>query len=230
MGTPKQMEVADFKTLPSKHNWTPEVKKGNSSIFVDDRDPPVIIAHFAVAVVHAVKAYGQYGKLTERYKTACGVINYALEVNKFVVPHSKVQGQRLRLISREMLQSWIESLCENFSGDNTNHYFQGDGDAGEVTDEVFIGIPRHALTDGTQKTANQLYSYHLDNLKAQKEAGNYLVSEAERAQEIQRTNMMNNINRVTSGTLIVLTLSFSLYKCYLTVFYLLILCCRFNTH
>jgi hypothetical protein len=113
-----------------------------------------------------------------------------------------VQGQRLRLISREMLQSWIESLCKNFSSDETNSYFQGDGVAGEVTDAALIGIPRHALTDGTEKTANQLYSYHLDNLKAQKDAGNYLVSEAERAQEMQRTNMMNNINRVTSGKLI----------------------------
>ncbi len=102
-----------------------------------------------------------------------------------------------------MLQLQIELLCKNFSSDETNHYFQGDGDAGEVTDAAFIGIPSHALTDGTQKTENQLYSYHLDNLKAQKDVGNYLVSEAERAQEMQRTNMMNSINRVTSSKLIV---------------------------
>ncbi len=65
MGTPKEIEVADFKNLPSKHNWTLEVKKGHSSIFIDERDPPVMIAHFAVAAVHAVKVYGQYGKLTK---------------------------------------------------------------------------------------------------------------------------------------------------------------------
>ncbi len=49
MVTPKEIELADFKNLPPKHIWTPEVKKGHSSIFIDERDPPVMIAHFAVA-------------------------------------------------------------------------------------------------------------------------------------------------------------------------------------
>ncbi len=61
-----------------------------------------------------------------------------MEVNKFVVPHLKVQGQRLQLLNCEMLQSWVEN---NFYGDEANCYFQGDGDAGTVTKELAAGIP-----------------------------------------------------------------------------------------
>jgi len=116
------------------------IKKCRSSIFVVDHDPLDILSHFAVAVVHTVKVYGQYGKLTERYKTACIVINHALKVNKFVVPHSKVQGQHLWFLNHEMLQSWVENLIDNFSVDEANHYFQGDEDAGTVAEEIAAGI------------------------------------------------------------------------------------------
>jgi hypothetical protein len=36
---------------------------------------------------------------------------------------------------REMLQSWVGNL------DESNHYFQKDGDAGTVTKELAAGIP-----------------------------------------------------------------------------------------
>jgi hypothetical protein len=134
------MELSKCKNLPAKHNWTPMIKKCRSSIFVVDHDPLDILSHFAVAVVHTVKVYGQYGKLTERYKTACIVINHALKVNKFVVPHSKVQGQHLWFLNHEMLQSWVENLIDNFSVDEANHYFQGDEDAGTVAEEIAAGI------------------------------------------------------------------------------------------
>jgi hypothetical protein len=63
-----------------------------------------------------------------------------LEVNKLVVPHSKV-GQCLWLLNHEMLQSWVENLIDNFSGGESNHHFQGDGDAGTVTEQLAAGIP-----------------------------------------------------------------------------------------
>jgi hypothetical protein len=58
-----------------------------------------------------------------------------------VVPHLKVQGQRLQLLNCEMLQSWVENLIDNFYGDESNCYFQGNGDAGTVTKELAAGIP-----------------------------------------------------------------------------------------
>jgi hypothetical protein len=117
-----------------------------------------------------------------------------------------------------MLQSWVENLIDNFSGDETNCYFQGDGDAWTVTKELAAGIPRRALMDGSQKTYYQLYLYQLDNLKAQKESSNYLVSESDRAQEAQHANLMNNINRVTSGMFQSFLVSFT-FLTFLTAFY-----------
>jgi hypothetical protein len=69
--------------------------------------------------VHDVKAYGQYGQLTKRYETACKVMNYALFVNRVVVPHGKLGGQHLRQLTREMMQNWVEGLCDNFAGEET---------------------------------------------------------------------------------------------------------------
>jgi hypothetical protein len=52
--TAKQKEFSEYKDLTAKHNWTPEVKKCCSSIFVMENDPLVMLYHFAVAVVHAM--------------------------------------------------------------------------------------------------------------------------------------------------------------------------------
>ncbi len=175
--------------------------------------------------MHDVKAYGQYGQLTKRYETACKVMNYALFVNRVVVPHRKLGGQHLRQLTREMMQNWVEGLCDNFAGEETEWYFQGDGDA---PDDIFgslveSGVPARALTDGGERSAQQLYCYYLHNIKAQKEAGHHLLSDADKARDAVRINMMNN--RVTSGTCF---LSFILYSylCFISdlilfVFYLL---------
>ncbi len=100
-----------------------------------------------------------------------------------------------------MLQTWIETLCDNFSGNDNNRYFQGDGNAPVdiARDGASGGVPAPAFTDGSVSTADQLFTYHLYNIKAQKQAGLHLTSEENRAKEIQRNNLMNNINRVTSG-------------------------------
>ena len=111
---PSEMSTSDFEKLPPKHNWSPDVKKGTASIFIDKDDPPLLVVHLAVGIVHAVKVYGEYGKMIKRYKMACKVINYALTLNRVVVSHSKLGGQRLRLINGEMLQNWIQTLCNNF--------------------------------------------------------------------------------------------------------------------
>jgi hypothetical protein len=98
-----------------------------------------------------------------------------------------------------MLQFWIENSIDTFSGDESNCYFQGDGDARIETEELAAGIPHDALTDGAKKKSDQLYLYQLGNLMTQKESGNYLVSESEQVQEVQLVNIKNNINGVTSG-------------------------------
>jgi hypothetical protein len=38
-------------------------------------------------------------------------------MNKAVVPNKKLGGQRLHLVQLDMLQSWVENLCESFAGD-----------------------------------------------------------------------------------------------------------------
>ena len=194
------MEEGNYKALPLKHNWSPEIKKGVTSILMNDGDPPVILVHFVVAVVDAVKVYGQYGQMTKQYETACKAIDYGLAFNRFVVPHRKAGGQRLRALTLDILKPWIESLCDNFSGNDNDRYYQGDGAApGDIARTLITGIPPHAITDGANKAADQLYVYHLDNIKAQKDAGLHLTTDAERARELERADLMNKINRVTSG-------------------------------
>jgi hypothetical protein len=187
---PKEMTPADYDLLPPKNNWTPEVKKNNSSILIGSDQPPVTLLHFVVGVVHALKAYGQYGQLTKRYDMGCKVINYGLSLTRVVVHHKKLGGQHLRLLNREMLQTWIETLCNNFSGNDNNRYFQGDGNAPvEIArDGASGGAPAPAFTDGSVSTADQLFTYHLYNIKAQKQAGLHLTSEDNRAKEIQHNN------------------------------------------
>lgn len=220
--SPMEMTAADYDKLPAKNNWTPEVKRSFASILIGVNEPPVILSHFAVGVVYHVKAYGQYGQLTKRYETACKVVNYALFINRVVVPHRKLGGQRLRQLTREMLQSWAESLCDNFSGEETERYFQGDGAAPDdiAVSLVESGVPEHALTDGGERSAQQLFSHYLYTIKAQKEAEHHLLSDAEKARDAVRVNMMNNINRVTSGKFnLSFILYFSLrYICNLTFF------------
>jgi hypothetical protein len=53
----------------------------------------------------------------------------ALPYNRVVVAHKKLGGQRLRLLNHEMWQSWVVSLCEKFSSNGTERYYQGDGNA-----------------------------------------------------------------------------------------------------
>ena len=43
----------------------------------------------------------------------------------------------------------------------------------------------------------------MDNIKVQKEAGLHLTTDAERARELKWADLMNKINRVTSGKAIV---------------------------
>jgi hypothetical protein len=123
--TPMEMTAADYDKLPAKNSWTPEVKKSFTSILIGANKPPVILSHLAVGVVHHVKAYGQYGQLIKHYDTACKVINYALFINRIVVPHRKLGGQRLWQLTREMLQNWVEGLCDNFAGEETERLCPG---------------------------------------------------------------------------------------------------------
>jgi len=88
-----------------------------------------------------------------------------------------------------------------FSGNDIDRYFQGDGYAPvEIArDGASGGVPAHAHTDGMVSTADQFFTYHLYNIKAQKQAGLHLISEENRDKKIQHNNLMNIINCVTCG-------------------------------
>ena len=90
----KDSEADGRGGISEKNNWMPVVKLSTCTI-LDNNYPPVILGHFVLCVVHALKVYGQYGEVTKRYETACKVINYGLSVNKVVVSNRKVGGQRL---------------------------------------------------------------------------------------------------------------------------------------
>jgi hypothetical protein len=89
---PLERSTADFDKRPAKNNWMPEVKKSFATILFGVNDPPVLLTHFVIGVVFCVKPYGQF---TKRPDTAYAVMNYALLVNRVLVPHHKVGGQQL---------------------------------------------------------------------------------------------------------------------------------------
>ena len=144
------MSTADVDKLPAKNNWMPEVKQSFSSILFSANNPPVHLTHFAIEVVFHMKPYGHYGQSTKHLDTASAIINYALSVNRFLVPHHKLGGQHLHQLTHDMLQNWVEALCDNYAGHKTKQYFQGDGAAPSDIADVLVdsGIPAHALTNG----------------------------------------------------------------------------------
>jgi hypothetical protein len=152
--TPREMTRKEYERLPAKNNWIPDVKLGTSSI-LDDSNSPVTLVHFVLCVVQSVKVYGQYGEVTKHYKTACKVINYGLSTNKVVVSNQKVGGQHLRHAQKDMLQDWMEALCDCFSGDGSDRHYQGNGIAPDqiALDGADSGVPHHAFTDGAEIAA-----------------------------------------------------------------------------
>ncbi len=74
----------------------------------------------------------------------------------------------------------MTELCNSFEGGlDSTRTFQGDGDAPmEISrDGIGSGVPSRAFTDSSVMTSDQLYHFHLYNIKAQKEAGHHLSSE-----------------------------------------------------
>jgi len=74
---------------------------------------------------------------------------------------------------KDMLQDWMEALCDCFSSDGSDRHYQGDGVAPNLIalDGHESGAPHHAFTDGAEVTADQLYNRMLSEVKAQKELG-----------------------------------------------------------
>jgi hypothetical protein len=81
-----QMTVEEYNALQPWSNWMPKFKLVTSSILADG-NPHILLSHFVLGLVHAVKVYGQYGVVLKHYDMACQVINYGLAVNKLVAPH-----------------------------------------------------------------------------------------------------------------------------------------------
>ncbi len=131
------------------------MKQGTSSILKGGSSPQVLLQHFAVTAVHALKffkVYGQYGLVMKQYETACKVINRWCIINRVVVPNLKLGSQCLHVVQHDMLQTWVEALCESFSGDDSDRHYQGDGIAPpEITlNGTGSGVLAHAFTDGAE--------------------------------------------------------------------------------
>ena len=161
--SPSQMSTSDFDRLLAKNNWTTEVKKSLSSILFGRKDPPVLLTYYVVRAVFHVKPHDQYGQSTKHLDTAYQVINYGLFANRVVVPHCKVGGQHIHPLTHEMLLNWVEALCDNYSGNKIEQYFQGDCAAPNEFADMLVnsGIPAHALMDGNDWSAEQLFCYLL---------------------------------------------------------------------
>jgi hypothetical protein len=179
-----QMTMDECNTLPPLSNWMPEFKLGTSSILAAG-NPPILLSHFVLGMVHAVKVYGQYGEVSKHYDIACHAINYGLGVNKFVVPHQKLGGQHLWVAQKVILQDWSESLCENYANDNSKGHYQGDGGTSSVIvlDGTSRGVPAHAFTERVEKTADELYNFMLSEVKALKELGMHWISNVDQAKQ-----------------------------------------------
>jgi hypothetical protein len=101
----------------------------------------------------------------------------------------------------------VKELCQNFAGVESKRYYQGDGMISNV-DELLGDVPSHATTDGANKSACQLYEFHLYTLKAQKDLGLYKLSESNWAKEAARSALMGDINRVTQDLFVLLCFCF----------------------
>jgi hypothetical protein len=194
------MTPLDYGSLQVRSSWLAQVRKSKKSILLGAGDPPVLLSHFIVAIAHHVKVYGQHGAVCQRFNMACKVVNYGVHLNRFVVPNQQYGGSRLKDITRDTYVDWVKELCQNFAGVESERYYQGDGTISNV-DELLGDVPSHAATDGANKSACQLYEFHLYTLKAQKDLGLYKLSESDRAKEAARSALMGDINRVTQGLL-----------------------------
>jgi len=63
--------------------------------------------------------------LAKNFAMATETLNYALDTNHVVVPHSKCIGQRLRKLQDQSVREWLEELCNAFSGDDSQRMYQG---------------------------------------------------------------------------------------------------------
>jgi hypothetical protein len=110
--TPRDMTDEEYLSLPGKGNLTQEVKSSRCSFVMDDDMPPVLLGHFVVCVSYTLKVFSTYGMMAKNFAMAMEAINYALDTNHVVVPHSKCIGQRLWKLQDQSVRQWIEELCK----------------------------------------------------------------------------------------------------------------------
>lgn len=175
-----------------------EVKSSPCSFIMDEDAPPVLLGHFLVGVSFTLKVFSTYGMMAKNFAMVTETLNYALDANHVVVPHSKCIGQRLRKLQDQSVRQWLEELCNAFSGDDSQRTYQGDGHM-DVEGGAGVGIPSRGLTSGENKSADEYYQYMLAELKAHKDAKTWLLTAS--AREQQRTNniILGNINSVVAG-------------------------------
>jgi len=136
--------------------------------------------------------------LAKNFAMATETLNYALDTNHVVVPHSKCIGQRLRKLQDQSAREWLEELCNAFSGDDSQRTHQGGG-LMDIEGVAGVGIPSRGLTSGADKSADEYYQYMLAELKAHKDAKTWLLTTSARKQQRANNLMLGNINSFVAG-------------------------------
>lgn len=66
-----------------------------------------------------------FGIMANHFAMVTETLNYALDTNPAVVPHSKCIGQQLRKLQDQSVRQWLDELCNAFLGDNSQRMYQG---------------------------------------------------------------------------------------------------------
>jgi hypothetical protein len=129
----------------------------------EDTLPVIILGHFLVGVSLTLKVIYNYG-MAKKLAMATETLNYALELNHVIVPHSKYIRQRITKFQDQSVRQWLEELCNAFSGDDSQRAYQGDARM-DVKVGAGIGIHSFGLTYMENKSVDEYYQYMLAELK-----------------------------------------------------------------
>ena len=119
-----------------------------------------------------------------------------------IAHHVKVYGQHGAVCQRFDMACKVVNYGVHLNRFVVPNQQYGGSRLKDITWDTYVDwVKEHAATDGANKSACQLYEFHLYTLKAQKDLGLYKLSESDRAKEAARSALMGDINRVTQGLL-----------------------------
>jgi hypothetical protein len=123
--TPRDMTDKEYLPLPGKGNLTQKVK-GLCAFPDHGRGRSTCITRpFSCRGLLYIKVFSTYGMIAKNFAMATETLNYALDTNHVVVPHSKCIRQRLQKLQDQSVRQWLEELCNAFLGDDSQRTYQG---------------------------------------------------------------------------------------------------------